>query len=241
MSHEGTPEVAEAAAADAPGEKREAEHPIPASPAPDVRKAARRYADLDADEKVDVLVKIGTLAALATAGLWTLYLYSAHSREMMQEAETRRTQESEHRKAELELRNQELRLKRIDLNQRFWQQRAETCREIAVTAANLAIGQGRDPATETKFEALYWGAAPIIETPQMPDRGSLEGALQTYETQRRACHAHGSAKCWEDLLVCSTDVAYECARLICNYLDDPQSVDICSAARQPQCGIVTEK
>jgi hypothetical protein len=172
----------------------------------------RTFGELDSNEKWETVAKVATLLAAIVGGLWSVYTYSHHSAA-------------------------ELRLKRLELNHKFWDRRVEECRDIALAAAQVAINHGREESLNAKFDALYWGASPIIESPERPGRTSLESALANFDETRRNCAGGDDGECWEGVLVCATDISYECTKLICSYLDEPNAVDVCSAARIPQCKV----
>ena len=173
---------------------------------------AARFVELDFDKKVAVVVAVLGLVAIPWAYIEFL--------------QTERL--------DLEQRQSELRLKTRELNHAFAQRQIDTCFELSEIAARVALMHGEDVAAIQRFEQLYWGASAIISAGHAPGQQTLDGALAAYDEMRKKCGEESA--CWDHLRLCVLDVAHQCTRLICNYLDTPDKVQACrNRSYEPQC------
>jgi hypothetical protein len=136
--------------------------------------------------------------------------------------------------ANLDLRRDEIELKKTEVNQPFWSRRADFCLLAVGAASRIAVQQGKDAKALEDFWTLYWGPLAAVSGRGDPERVSLEEAVVRYGDVLYACTLRPNEECWEQLRICSLDLAQECTAMLCEGVHEKTNVDACIAAAAPR-------
>jgi hypothetical protein len=175
----------------------------------------------------DLALKIATLA-IATIGI--MIGWAQHQQNLREERELK----AREIQGNLDMRRDEYDLKKTELSQPFWSRRADFCLLAAGAASRIAVLHGRDAKSIEDFWVLYWGPLAAVAGRGDPDRISVEEAVFRYGDALNACLLRPDEPCWEQLKLCSLDIAQECTAMLCEALHEKDNVDACIAATAPR-------